>query len=675
LVLIVRGLIFMLVTAIAAGQTDPAGTADKALNRAYELLRSKDYDNAIAQFRAALALSPGRAAAHKDLAYTLLKTGDTEQARDEFGAAMRLDPSDDHVALEYAFLCFETKQQAVARRIFDRIRKKGNPTAEQAFENIDRPLREGIERWMKAVELSPDNFSAHEELARLAEQRDQLTLAAEHYEKAWRLRPDRRSLLLDLGRVWKAMDRNDDAMSALLAASRGSEPRVAEQARELLPSRYPFIYEFERALALDPTNVDLRRELAYLHLEMKNPEEAEKEFETVVEGAPDDLLSAAQLGFLRLSRGDADAAQPLLERVLAGNDDELADRVRVALHLPQVLHRRPEEPRAVVSGQAKELADKSLEKGYLKDALKYLQVAHENDPLDFDVILKLGRTYNIMKDDEDAVRWFDLARRSPDPQTAAEASRAYNNLHPQFELFRTTVWAAPAFSTRWHDLFGYGQVKTELRLPRWWLHPYASARFIGDTKGAVNVANIGPEYLSERSVILGFGVATSSWRGANGWFEAGESLRYSPTQIDPGRVVPDYRGGVSYGKGWGGLLSRGAHGWYAETNDDGVYVSRFAHDTLLYSQNRTGYTFRSLETAGLHAQLYWNWNATVDALGQYWANYAETGPGVKFRFESWQAPVTFSVAALRGAYLVNTGNPRGPNYNDVRVSLWYAFTK
>jgi hypothetical protein len=65
----------------------------------------------------------------------------------------------------------------------------------------------------------------------------------------------------------------------------------------------------------------------------------------------------------------------------------------------------------------------------------------------------------------------------------------------------------------------------------------------------------------------------------------------------------------------------------------------------------------------------------VDALGQYWANYAETGPGVKFRFEGLPAPVSFSVNAVRGAYLVNQGNPRRPNFNDVRVGIWYALTR
>ncbi len=79
----------------------------------------------------------------------------------------------------------------------------------------------------------------------------------------------------------------------------------------------------------------------------------------------------------------------------------------------------------------KALGAKSLDEGYLKDALKYLQIAHENDPLDFDVMLKLGWTYNQLKDDREAIRWFDLAQRSPDPAIASEAAKAYRNLHPR----------------------------------------------------------------------------------------------------------------------------------------------------------------------------------------------------------------------------------------------------
>ena len=34
----------------------------------------------------------------------------------------------------------------------------------------------------------------------------------------------------------------------------------------------------------------------------------------------------------------------------------------------------------------------------------------------------------------------------------------------------------------------------------------------------------------------------------------------------------------------------------------------------------------------------------------------------------------FSVNVMRGAYWNNTNNPRRPNFNDIRLGVWYAFT-
>ena len=666
-----KPVVLLAYAAIAFGQgTDPAYTE---LDRAYQALRAKQYEAAVAGFERAISLAPDRPSIRKDLAYTLLKVGENEAAREQFAVAMRLDPGDDNVALEYAFLCYETKQEITARRVFDRLRKS-NATAAEAFENIDRPLREGIGRWKQALAVEPDNFSGHRELARLAEQRDEVGLAAEHYERAWRLRPERRELLADLGRIWQQQGRREDAGAALLAASRSAEPRLAEQAREMLPPRYPYVSEFEKALALDPANVELRRELAFLQLQLEHPEDAEKQLQKVIESRPEDLLASAQLGLLRMQRGDDAGAMALLNQVLAGEDAELVARVRAALRLPPTL-----EPRTADGGtNAKELGAASLEKGYLKDALKYLTAAHENDALDFDVMLKLGFTNNLLKNDRDAVKWFGLARRSPDSRTAAAAARAYHNLSPSFGHFRTTVWMFPTFSSRWHDVFAYAQAKTELRLAGWPVKPYASVRFVGDTNGAVSPGSgWAPQYLSEGAATVAAGVATTNWRGLTGWFEAGVQMRYRPSANvgDFGRTAPDYRGGASFAKGVGHLLTQGAHGLFAETNDDLIYVRRFENDTLLYSQNRIGYTLRQPEAAfgGIHAQLYWNANATTDVKGLYWANTVENGPGVRFRFARW--PLLFSVDALRGAYLVNAGNPRGPAFTDFRAGVWYAFSR
>ena len=660
-------LLFLIAVNAFAQQDEPSY---KPLQQAYDALRQKAYERAVVNFQQAIAIAPDKPSIHKDFAYTLLKVGETEAARDQFAEAVRLDPSDDHVAMEYAFLCYETKRQTTARRIFDRIRKSGNATAEEAFQNIDRPLAEGIARWSKVVDLMPDNFSAHQELATLAEQRDELQLAAEHYEKAWRLRPEERSLLLDMGRVGRQLGRGEDSNIALIAASRGAQPRVAEKARELLPARYPYVYEFEKALDLDPKNTDLRREFAYLLLEMDKKQEAERQFQIVNQSAPDDLLTAAQLGFLRLKRRDTAGAQPLLDQVLKSGDDELADRVRVALNLPQTLHRRSDTSRDQVGSEAKALAEKSLKAGYLKDALKYLNVAHEADPVDFGTMLKLGWVYNILHDDSQAIEWFNMARKSPDPAVSSEAAKAFENLRPGLARFRTTAWFYPFFSTRWHDAFGYGQAKTEFKLGNLPFRPYLSTRFIGDVRQTTGstLSNAQPQYLSESSVIFGFGLATNTWRGLTGWAEAGEAVKYITSRKDAGAAIPDYRGGISYAKGFGHLLN-GSKGFFMETNDDGVFVSRFQKDMFLYAQNRGGYTLAPT------VQFFWNLNATVDRLGQYWANYIETGPGFRFRLQAMPKSMLFSVNFLRGVYTVNAGNPRRPNFWDVRAGFWYAFTR
>jgi Flp pilus assembly protein TadD len=635
--------------AILASLAAAAWAQEPAADRAYAALRAQRYEEAIALFQEAVSAGdkPGL---RKDLAYTYLKIGENEAARDQFQAAMRLDPADYHAALEYAFLCFETARPAEARRVFDRIRQTGDAasraTAEAAFRNIDEPLQTGIARWQEALRQQPDDFSAHHELAILAERRDELELAATHYRRAWELKPERRSLLVNLGRALSSLGRAAAAHAALLAASRGGEPHAAEEARELLPSRYPYVSEFEAALGVDPANVELRRELAYLLLRMDKREEAESHFVALLQVAPEDLLTCAQLGFLYLARQDGARAMPLLEKVLSGSDDELSNRVRAVLRLPQTLRKR-EDPRQE-SVEAKLMAERSWKAGYLKDAQKYLLAAHESDPVDFSVMLRLGWVHNLLKQDTQSARWFNLARRSPDPAVSREAGAAYRNLRGAVAQFRTTGWMMPVYSSRWRDLFGYGQLKLEWK-PSLPVRPYASMRVVGDAHVAARPA--APQ------MIFGIGAATATWHGATGWAEAG---------LRPG-AAPDYRGGVAFARRRGALIGGDSTGWAMDFNLDAVYVSQFQDDVLGIAQTRAGYVFGP-------GQIVWNWNVTADSRRHYWANFAETGPGLRWRMHGLPRSSTFSLDVLRGVYLRNEFNPRRPNFIDFRTGFWYAFS-
>jgi hypothetical protein len=309
---------------------------------------------------------------------------------------------------------------------------------------------------------------------------------------------------------------------------------------------------------------------------------------------------------------------------------------------------------------AKEMAERSIKAGYMKDAVKYLVMAHESDPGDFGVMLRLGWAYNILHRDSDAIQWFALARASSDPRLAAEASTAYRNLRATDASFHITVWAYPMFSSRWSDTFGYGQVKAEFgtHLP---VRPYVSVRFIGDTRGAIGAAF--PIYLSESSIIPGVGVKTALWRHAMAWAEAGVAVRYLS-----GQLLSDYRAGVSWSRGFGHLMGAESGGWFAESNADAVFISRFGNDTLVYGQARTGYTAGPKE---LRAQVYWNSNVTFDQKRQAWANFLEEGPGLKLAGALLPKSAFITFNAMRGRYLV------GPPslFTDLRVGLWYAFTR
>src|SRR5262249_22166243 len=101
-----------------------------------------------------------------------------------------------------------------------------------------------------------------------------------------------------------------------------------------------------------------------------------------------------------------------------------------------------------------------------------------------------------------------------------------------------------------------------------------------------------------------------------------------------------------------------------ETTLDAIYVSRFNRDFLVYDQSRFGRITGPL-------QLYWNANATFDTQRQYWANFIETGPGVRMSV----TPASYlTVNLLRGVYLMNQYNPRRRNFLDVRAGFWYAFS-
>ncbi|MCU0247190.1 MAG: hypothetical protein MUC42_11480, partial [Bryobacter sp.] len=350
----------------------------------------------VARLRSALVLQPDNLNLRKDFGYALLKAGETEAAREQFGLVWQAAPGDQQAGLEFAYLCHETKRVGEARRAFERLATQGNAQAREAFGRIDAALAAEIARWQEAARATPGQFSVHHELAQRAEERAEFALAAEQYRAAWRLKPVDRMLLVDAQRCHRAAGDTQGALIAGIAAYWSSQTRASEQAGP--PERYPFVYEFESALELDPKNPVLRRELGFLLLAMERDGEARQQFEILAREHPEDLWSVAQLGFLLLEQNEVDRAIPLLEGALAKADAELAGRIRKGLQLRVEL-----QPRTISAVPEVEdiraLADRSYEAGYLKDARRYYALALERSPNDHNLMLRLGWTSNVLKQD------------------------------------------------------------------------------------------------------------------------------------------------------------------------------------------------------------------------------------------------------------------------------------
>jgi tetratricopeptide (TPR) repeat protein len=523
---------------------------------------------------------------------------------------------------------------------------------------VDAELTASIARWKEAVEMDLLNRSAQLELADLYMKYGEPAKAVDHYLAGW-LVPSEQSrdeILPKLARARQAAGDVEGAAGAWLLASRSSEPRIAESAKPHLPKRYPYASEFRRALELNPRDTLLRRDLAYLQLEVGNVEEARKEFEVIVGQDPNDLLASAQLAFLYLQRNHAAEAVSLLERGSKSAGQGPSQEAGVQSPESQA---RPH----------RDLGEQSLKQSYLEDALREFLRAYEVNPGDFEAALKIGIISNLMERDREAMRWFLIAAQSPDAGIAQQAQSSYGNLAPQYQRFTTTLWTFPFFSTRYHSAFQYSQLKTEMRLGDLPIRPYLSLRLVGDLKQRTGEAS--PQFLSESSLIAGIGVRAPLARGVSLWAEAGEAISYLGER-PPGvpRAGPDYRGGLNWFHARGAHLGGRRSGFFHEINLDGVYVSRFDDDWIAYSQFRPGYRLPSM--AAVRAQLYWNFNLTTDRNRAYWANFVETGPGVRLRLGGRDHPLDLSINFLRGVHLINDYNPRRPNYYDLRIGLWYS---
>jgi tetratricopeptide (TPR) repeat protein len=175
------------------GQPGP-DAVEAAFKRGVELTEQGEYDEAIAAFRTAIQIEPGRAVAHYNLGVALFQQGKLDEAIATWRVATRLNPDDAtaHSSLGIALATQGRWDEAIAER---RAAIRLNPEDALARADLGRALvaqgqwDDAIAEFRAAIRLQPDYANAHYILGICLSTQGKLEEAIAEFREATRLEP------------------------------------------------------------------------------------------------------------------------------------------------------------------------------------------------------------------------------------------------------------------------------------------------------------------------------------------------------------------------------------------------------------------------------------------------------------------------------------------------------
>jgi tetratricopeptide (TPR) repeat protein len=177
-------------------------------------------EEAIQEYRTAIRLDPKDAKAHVNLGNALYVKGDLEEAIQEFRTAIRLDPKDAkaHSNLGSALAAKGEREEAIQEF---RTTIALDPKFAQAHNNLGLAMydkgerEEAIQEYRTAIRLDPKNAQAHYNLGNALAAKGDLDGAIACYRKALDLNPKYAEAHCNLGHILRRQGHFDKAMACL----------------------------------------------------------------------------------------------------------------------------------------------------------------------------------------------------------------------------------------------------------------------------------------------------------------------------------------------------------------------------------------------------------------------------------------------------------------------------
>ena len=242
----------------------PTPSAGEHLDRGNDYLDQGQFDQAIAEFQAAIQLDPSDARAHYNLGLAYQKQGKLDEAAAAYLEALQTDPDigDAHNNLG---LVYDTQ---------------GKPD-------------QAIAEYQEAIRINPDDDAAHYNLALSYYHQGQLEQAIAQYQETVRLNPDHADAHYNLGRAYYEQGQLDEAIVAWKESIR-IEPGDSMAHNNLGRAYFDqgrleeAIAELREAISLDVENPLPHVNLGLIYQEQGLTDEAVSEFEAYLELVPPD---------------------------------------------------------------------------------------------------------------------------------------------------------------------------------------------------------------------------------------------------------------------------------------------------------------------------------------------------------------------------------------------------
>ncbi|MDR3457962.1 MAG: tetratricopeptide repeat protein [Verrucomicrobiae bacterium] len=226
---------------------------------------------AIAEYRAAIALRPYYYVAHYNLGVALNEAGNLDEAYQHFQTVLQLQPDDVHAMYAMGIILISKGQFDDATALFQKILKLKPDFAGAYYQTgvvLGRKgqVDEAMLQYQEALKLNPDLVEAHNSLGVALARKGNLAEAISHFEAALKADPNNAGALYNLGLAYNGQGQLDMAIS-LFQKVIALQPENADAHNNLglALSRQgqldAAISQFQIALGLNPNHARARKNL------------------------------------------------------------------------------------------------------------------------------------------------------------------------------------------------------------------------------------------------------------------------------------------------------------------------------------------------------------------------------------------------------------------------------